>query len=271
MKVFNSLQQVLNKNVIRLNKRLRFVAATLLLSLVFLLSISFYFDQVFIFVPVLVGATYLLTYFAIYEGIEKIEWLTLFLMPVSLSLAFYLFYFLFPGRLLTRIPLVVLYGISMYAVLLASNIFNVGVEKNLQLYRAAFSINYFYQTLIVFFLLAFLFSLKLNFLLNGIMIFLLVSLFSFHLLWSLKLNIYLEKKTLIISGFIGLMVAELGAIFSFVPVNSLILALLLTSTFYSLGGLVFNYMDQKLFKEIVREYVSVWIFVVIITALSINW
>ena len=66
----------------------------------------------------------------------------LFLLPILLSVAMYLFYFLFPVRWLTRIPFVLVYGISMYAVLLSSNIFNVGVEKNLQLFLA-FSLSHF--------------------------------------------------------------------------------------------------------------------------------
>jgi len=66
-------------------------------------------------------------------------------MPIVLSIAFYMFYFLFPVRWITRIPFIALYAIAIYATLLCSNIFSIGVEKSLQLYRAAFSINFLFQ------------------------------------------------------------------------------------------------------------------------------
>jgi hypothetical protein len=53
-----------------------------------------------------------LTYFSILEGIEKIELLMLFFMPIVISIAFYISYFLFPARWLTRIPFVAIYAVS---------------------------------------------------------------------------------------------------------------------------------------------------------------
>ena len=82
---------------------------------------------------------------------------------------FLLFYFLFPTRWITRIPFIIFYSISVYAMFLVSNIFNVGVEKSLQLYRAAFSVNYFYQSLMVFLFANLILSLKLNFFLGGLL------------------------------------------------------------------------------------------------------
>ena len=152
-----------------IEKRVRFVISTFCMISLMLFSTFFLFDKVWLFIPFLIAAAYFFTFFSILEGIEKIEWLTLFLMPVLCTVAAYLFYFLFPVRWITRIPFIMIYGFSIYAILLTSNIFNVGVDRSLQLYRAAFSVNYFYQTLISFLIFNAIFSFKQNFIVNGLL------------------------------------------------------------------------------------------------------
>ena len=138
----------LRKKILQIDKRLRFVIGSLFLTGIMLVATFFFFDKAFIFLPLLALASYLVVYFALVEDIEKIEWIMLFFMPIVISIAFYIFYFLFPIRWLTRIPFLTVYAIFIYASLLCSNIFNVGVEKSLQLYRAAYSVNILFLSLI---------------------------------------------------------------------------------------------------------------------------
>jgi len=77
-----------------IEKRIRFVISTVSLALLLLISTFFFFDKASLFIPLLIIASYGATFFSLFEGIEKIEWYTLFLMPVLLSVAMYLFYFL---------------------------------------------------------------------------------------------------------------------------------------------------------------------------------
>ncbi len=265
------LRTNISKKFLRIEKRFRFAISALVLSALLLFSTFFFFDKAMIFIPLLIISSYFFTYFSIVEGIDKIEWLTLFLIPVSLTIGFYLFFFLFPSRWLTRLPFIAIYAISIYAVLLCSNIFNVGVEKNLQLYRAAFSVNFFYQTFISFLFFSLLFITRQSFLVNGFFAGILGFIFSLHLFWSIKLDVYITKENVLFSFFIGLVLAELSMILSFVPIMNSILALFLTASYYSLTGLVYNYLDQRLFKETVREYLIVLGFVSLITLLSISW
>jgi len=259
------------RKALRVEKRFRFVISSFLLTSLMLASTFFFFEKSIFFIFLFLIFGYALTYFSLLEGIENIEWFTLFFMPIILSVSFYLFYFLFPVRWLTRLPFIVLYGISIYAVLLCSNIFNVGVEKSLQLYRAAFSINFFYQMVVSFLIYNTLFSFKLNFVFNAILVFLTSFLLGFQLVWSVKLDLHPKKITILLGFFVGLILGELALIGSFVPLKSTILALFLTSSYYSLSGLIYNYLDQRLFKETVREFVTVWIAVFVITVLSISW
>jgi len=266
-----ALRQFFEKKAIKIDKRIRLVISVLILGLLMLFSTFFNFDKVIFFMPVFIITTYLLCYFSLLEGIKKIGWFGLFLMPELITLFFYLFYFLFPARWLTRLPFIFIYEVSIYAVLLCANIFNVGVEKNLQLYRAAFSINFFYQAVVSFLFFNVLFSFKYNFLINMIGAGISTFLLSLQLFWSIKLNRYLDKEVLVYSVLTALLMVETSLIVSFIPLRTVVYALFLTATYYSVTGIIHHHIDEKLFKETIREYVSVWVFVLIITLLSLSW
>ena len=268
---FKKYLQIFEKRAVKIEKRLRLVISVFISTGLVVFSTFFYFDKAPMFIPLLFVASFLLTYFALLEEIEETDWFGLFFMPVSLTIFFYLFYFLFPGRWLTRIPFIFVYGISLYAVLLSANIFNVGVEKNLQLYRAAFSINFFYQTFLAFIIFNILFSLKGFFLINMLIVGGAGFLLSLHLFWTIKLDKRLNREIVNYALFVAILLAELALFVSFIPLRSTIAALFLTASYYSLGGVVYSFIDQKLFRETIREYAFVWIFVLAITILSISW
>ncbi|MEK7178029.1 MAG: hypothetical protein AAB705_04340, partial [Patescibacteria group bacterium] len=118
-----ALRQFIEKKAIKIDKRVRLVISVLTLGLLMLFSTFFTFDKVFYFVPVFLIFTYLLSYFSLLEDIKNVGWFGLFLMPELITIFFYLFYFLFPGRWLTRLPFIFIYEVSIYAVLLCANIF----------------------------------------------------------------------------------------------------------------------------------------------------
>jgi len=261
----------LEKRLGRIEKRLRFIIAVFSLSFLMLMATFFYFDKALFFIPILILATYFFTYFSLLEDIKKIDWLMLFLMPVFLSVIFYLFYFLFPVRWLTRLPFIIFYAISVYAVLLSSNIFNVGVEKSLALYRAAFSVNFFYQIFLIFFVFNILFSFRQDFLVNGLVSFLAIFLFSLQLLWTVHLKKVIEKKIVFYSLFLAAIVSEGVVVFSFLPVPITVFSLLPTGVYYSLAGLIYHFIDKRLFYQTIREFLIVLGFILLVVFLSIPW
>ena len=263
-------QKIINA-FLKIEKRLRFVISTLILVFLVLFSTFFQFNAALVFIPVLILASYFLTYFAIIEELEKSEWITLFMLPVIFTVSFYLFYFLFPVRWLTRVPFIALYGISIYAILLTSNIFNVGVEKSLQLYRAAFSVNYFYQTVIVFLVSNIIFFIRETFFLNGVVAGIVAFPLSLQLYWSVKLNQTIDRDLLRYSFFTALIIAQIVMISSFVSLRPTIAALFATVSYYSISGLVAAFLDNRLFNTSIREYVFVWVFVFVIVLLTLDW
>ena len=266
-----SIRKQIEKTFGQMEKRIRLVAAAIIMTALMVVSTFFFFDLFWVFIPVLSIAAYICTYLAVLEDIDNIEWSMLFLMQVLFTVSFYVFYFLFPVRWITRVPFMFMYGCSLYAILLTSNIFNVGVGKSLQLYRAAFSVNYFYQTIITFLLFNVLFSFKQSFIVNGLVCFIITLPLCFQLLWTVRLKTYIENQVRNYSIFIAIIIAELVLVMSFVPVKSTIFALFLTACYYTLTGLVYNYIDNKLFRQTIREYVFVAGFVTLIVFLSIQW
>lgn len=254
-----------------IEKRIRFVISTISLTLLILISTFFFFDRAAFFIPILIIASYGASFFSLFEGIEKIEWYMLFLMPVLFSVAMYLFYFLFPVRWLTRIPFIIIYSVSMYAVLLSSNIFNVGVEKNLQLYRAGFSVNYFMQTMVFFLLGNVLASFHWGFLANALVFSILAGGMSLQLYWSIRLDVHLRKEVLNHAWLTALIIGE-GALFlSFFPLQESIFALVIAVLYYCVAGLTYLHLDERLFKHSVREYTTILIVILAILFLLVNW
>ncbi len=260
------------KRFIKIDKKVRIVISTMIISFAMLFSTFFFFDKAWFFIIIFTVLIYFLTYFSLLEGIETIEWLMLFFMPVVFTIASYLFFFLFPVRWLSRLPFIIFYSISIYGLLRGSNIFNVGVEKSLQLYRAAFSINYLFQTITIFFLTNFLFSLKFDPVTNGGIMFIIGFLFSVNFFWTIKLDSFIDRRLIKYGLLVAVILAEETICFSFLPFETSILSLLLTATYYSLTGLIYAFLDERFFKEVIREYLTILIIVFLISFITlIRW
>lgn len=255
----------------RIEKRKRFIIALAIITIQALFFTFIGFEQSSVFIPIALLIVYLISYFAILEGISKAERIMLFLHPLYFTLAAFLFYYFLPQRWLTRLPFVIFYAISMYAILLSQNIFNVGVVKSLQLFRAAYSVNFLFLTLTMFLASNLLFSFRLTFIENGIGIFLLSCPLVLHLFWSVDPKEVVEKKLIKFSLFVGLILAETASLFSFMPITSAIFALSITGLFYSLTGILQAYLQERLFKEQIREYLFVILFIGAIVFLSLKW
>ena len=254
-----------------IGKRRRFIISTTLLTILYALSTLFSFEEIYIFIPLIVAAVYICTAFAILEGLSKQEWLMLFIHPIYFSVVWYLFYFFVPQRWLTRLPFLVIYVVSTYAILLSQNIFNVGVSKSLQLFRAAFSVNYLFLTIGAFLSTSLIVSLRLNFIFNALLIFAAMYPLALHMLWSVEPKEYISRHVLLYACIVSVILAEAGLILSFMPINQSIFALALTSLFYSLTGTFHVHLQGALFKERIREFIFVAIFALVILILTIKW
>jgi hypothetical protein len=267
----NTVVDRIVNGIAKIDKRQRFIASTLILTALMFVSslLSFTIDRFFIIIIFFV--LFLVSFIAIPTGINKIERVMLFLLPLWFTLAFNLFFFFLPGRWLTRVPFMTIYAISIYAILLSTNILNVGAAKTLQLSKAAFSINFLFLTVTSFLIFNIVLSFNFDFFLNCILFFLFIIPLSVQFTWSINPKTTLDREVIQYGAFIAFIIAQIGLFFSFVPIRPAIWALTTTACFYSLGGLFYAYLQERLFKERIREFISVLIFVLIVIILSVKW
>lgn len=270
-KIGRRLYNRLTKIFVKVEKRQRFIISTTLLAILYTAATFFSFEEIYIYVPLIFIAVYFLTFFSILEGLTRHEWIMLFIHPIYFSIVFYLFYFFVPQRWLTRLPFLTIYIISTYAILLSQNIFNVGVTKSLQLFRAAFSVNYLFLTIGSFLAYSLIISLRLHFAYNLLLVFFASFPLVLQFLWSIEPKDYITGVIIRYSLIISLLLGEASVLLSFMPVNQAIFALVLTSVFYSLTGLFQIHIQGALFRERIREYVFVLGFALIVLVLTLNW
>ena len=253
-------------------KRVRIVAMTGVMSAAMLTSTFFPFSQTWqLFVLILLLVAYLTTYIAVFEGIDGVEWITLFIMPILFSIALYLFYSMLPVRWLTRLPFLVLFSLGYYGVLLTTNIFNIGVDRSLQLYRAAFSINFLFQSLVIFIFTMVILSFRLSFIINSFLLGFICFILSFQLFWSVELPETVGRRFITFCLVLSVPLTEFVLLLSFIPMNINIAALAFTAGYYALSGIIYNHIAERLFPNVIREYVSVLVFVIVIVLLTISW
>lgn len=254
-----------------LEKRQRFAFQTIILTAGLLITQLAWEDLRFYMVGVLAVMTYILTAWSLYEDIKGFEWISLFILPVTFIILFSLFYFLLPARWISRLAVTAAFAVGMYATLLVENIYNVAAQRSIQLLRAAHSVGLLVSLAVMFLGSSVIFSLRLSYLPNALLIFLLVFILSIQFLWSVKLDLKISAELILYTLVIALGIGELALAISFYPVPIATLSLFITAAFYALTGICQLYLSGRLFKNTVREYLLVMIFIIVITIISSRW
>lgn len=254
-----------------LTKRRKFILIAFLLSLGLLgtqfISLEWRYQTVG-FLGVL---AFFLSAWGLRDDLKGIEWLTLLTLPTFYSVSVSLFYFLLPGHLLTRVLILVLFGIGIYALLLTENIFSVAAIRTIQLLRAAQAVGFLLTLLTAFFLIDTIFSFRLAAGWNALLVFFA----SFPLLlqgiWSAVLEERLSSQTLCYSLSLALCLTELAFFISFWPATIVVVSLFLVTALYIGLGLVQHHFSGRLFKDTILEFVRIGIIVLIIVFLITKW
>ena len=215
--------------------------------------------------------SYLLSLLLLREDLEGIEYLALPILPSLFTIAVAFFYFLLPVRWLTRVPTAVLYALGMYAILLTENIYNVAAIRSIQLLRAAHSVGFLTTMVTVFLLYDTVFSFHLPSYYNLVLVFLISFPLILQSLWSMELLPKLSRGVLLGSIVSALVLSQAAFMLSFWPINTTIVALFLTTLFYSVAGILQQRIIERLFPNTLREFIGVVLVTFLLVLFTTSW
>lgn len=216
--------------------------------------------------------TALLTLWSLREALGGIRWGTTIILPSFFTASIALFYFLLPpSAWLSRLPIVLFFAIGLYALFLTENIFSVAAIRTIQLFRAASAVGFLLTLVTCFLLFDTIFSFRLSYFFNSVLVFAVSLPLIFQALWSVNLEEKLTRPLLISTLFLPLSLAQVALIISFYPLTTAISSLLLTTCTYVLIGLSQASFAQRLFRQTVYEYLAVVSIVLFIILVTTRW
>lgn len=255
------------KNILfNIPKRQKFVITVIIQSLILFFSEHLFGKEGIYVVFLLSLSTDLFVFWAIREDLKDNFSPQVFILPFFYTLACALFYFLVPARFLTRIGMTSLYVLGLYSLLLSENIFIVSSIRTIALLSSARTVSFIVTLLSYFFMANVVFALHLNILVTLALVFAFSFLLILHSIWShtLEKDFRLHLDWILI---IALCIVEVALTLWFWPTTPTIIGLFLAGLFYILVGISQIWLDKRLFKGVMWEYiwVAVIVFLVFIT------
>jgi len=172
-----------------------------------------------------------------------------------------LFYFLLPESALSRVFILVMFGIGMYGLFLTSNIYSVAKGRTIQLLHAAHAIGLLFTLLTSLLFTNTIFSLKWPFFLNALAVGVVHAPLILMSLWSMELEKTISRRVWSLTILLTLLLVELALALSFYPLTVWNNALFIMAFMYVSLGVVHNYLRGRLFSRTLTEYSLVAFFV----------
>lgn len=254
-----------------MTKRQKFVISSVLLALGFFLTQFVDLSWKYQAIGALTVLSVVFSFWSLAGGVGKDATGLTLVLPAFFTAGVGLFYFLLPSTLITRVPILVLYAVGIYALLLTSNIYTVSTARTIALLRAAHAVGFLLTLVAAFLLFDTILSLRLDFWTNGLGAFLVGFPLLLQGFWSIELERNLSREVLYLALGFGLILGEIATILSFWPVTVPVGALTWTTVIYIGLGLGQAKLQQRLFTKTVREYLLVGAAVFITMFLTAKW
>lgn len=210
--------------------------------------------------------TWMLSAWALKEGLSGIEWLTVLLPQTLFTAGAGLFYILLPSHWAAKLTVITLFGIGQYAMLLTSNIFSVAAIRTIALFRAALAVGFVMTLLTGFLLYNSILSFRESFWVNGIGVMVVSWFLALPALWAVNLEDGLSRKIISHTAWTGMLLGLLAAVISLWPMTLAVASLFLTTMLYVYLGIVQHHFMDRLSKKTALEYLTVGV-VVLVTVL----
>jgi len=259
------------RSILTLNKRQKFVIAVGLLSVGVFISEYFSGLQLTFIALGLAVLTDLALLFILRNDVRGTFFWPMLILPFFYTLAFPFFYTLIPERFISRLLIAFLYAFGLYSLFLTQNIFAVSNIRTINLLRSARIVAFVITLLVFYFLVNFVFSLRLPVLLTPILLFFISFFMNLQSLWTYSLESSQMRAIALFSGVIAFCIMQLGYVLILWPVNASIYSLFLTGIFYTYSGLCHAWLERRLFKGILWEYVWVGFISVLFLVIFSKW
>ncbi len=250
-----------------MRRREKFVIVSILLSVALLATQYVPLDWRYLSTAILFILSYLSSAWALADDLNPNEWLTIVPFPALYASSVALFYFLLPEMFWSRLAVVAIFGVGMYALFLTSNIFSVAKGRTIQLLYAAHAVALFFVMITSLLFSNVIFSLRLPFYFNAVLLF--ISHFPLVLmsLWSIELGPKIAKAIVLYSLIFSLILAEIAILFSFLPMQIWNQALFIMSFLYVGLSVLQSLFKGRLFKNTINEYNLVAILMLVLFVL----
>lgn len=254
-----------------MTKRRKFLIASFVLSLGFV-GIQFLDNPYKMYAIFMLSfVTSILFLWSLWEGIGKNSTLLTLILPAFFTAGVGVFWFLLPSNVFARLPMIIFYGLGIYALSLTMNVFTVSAVRTIALLRAARGVGFVLTLITLFLIYNAILSLKIPFWGSA----LLITALSFPLFlqgfWTIPLDKKITKDLLILSAISSLVVGEIAVSLFFWPTTLVVGSIFLTVAVYVLLGLGQAKLEQRLFMQTVREYLLVGILVFIGMFFATHW
>jgi len=255
-----------------MSKRKRFVLTSLILSLGFFI-VQFVNVQLYKFIGIaILGALSLILFtWSLWEGLGKNPTLLTLILPLGFTVGVGLFWFLLPVSWLSRIPIIIVFGLGIYALTLTANIYTVAAIRTIALFRAARGVGFLLTLITMFLIFDTILSLRASLLTTSLSIVLISFPLYLQGFWSASLDEKLRGDLIKTTIITSLVMGESAINIFFWPVTVVVGSLFLTIASYILLGLGQAKLEGRLFKQTVREYLVVGIVVFLVMFASTHW
>ncbi len=263
-----NLKKLVSKKdtLLSLSKKEKFVVTVTILSTGLFLTESVLGKSAFYITFFLAILTDVLLFWSIRKDILENFTFNIFILPFFYSLSSGLFYFLAPARLLTRIVMTTVYAIGLYALLRSQNIFAIASIRTIALLAAARIVSFVVTILSYFFLVNIVFSLHLPIVFTALIIFVFSFFLSNQSFWTITLQRSVKTHMLYALS-VSLCLAEIAVFLWFWPTNPTIIAIFLSGFFYTTVGLSQVWLDRRLFRGVMWEYL--WVATIVFCGLML--
>lgn len=205
--------------------------------------------------------SYLVSAWALSDDLQWHEWLTILPLPTIYTTSLAFFYFLLPSNLLSRIGIISIFGVGIYALFLTSNIYSVAKGRTIQLLYAARAVGLFFVLIASLLFTNSIFSLKLPIYLSSFAMFLVHFPLIFMSLWSVNLEDKIKLDLVVFCTLITVLITELSILLLLLPLAVWHSSLFIMGFIYISLGVAHSLLRGRLFSNTSREYSLVAFFI----------